>query len=80
MADQDHVKVYDPNAQAPEVAPEVVTPPRTPSQVLGEFFRAVVHHLGSPPKLESLIDEFEELTKAPDVPAPSLVTTEDNHD
>lgn len=73
-------KVHDPNAPAPEVAPEVVAPPRTPSQVLGEFFRAVVHHLGSPPKLEALIDEFEELTKAPDVPAPLAPTGEEAKD
>jgi len=67
----EHVKVYDPNAPAPAAAKEPEKPIRTPSIVIGEFFRAIVNHLGAPPKLEALITEFEEMTQAPPVtPAP----------
>lgn len=61
-------RVYDPNAK-PVVAPEVIAPPRTPSMVIGEFFRALVKRLGNHPELETLLQEFEDMTAAPQIPA-----------
>jgi hypothetical protein len=65
----DHVKVYDPNAPSPQEPAPPVAPVRTPSIVLGEFMRALVSHLGNHPKLDALLTEFEEMTKAPEIPA-----------
>jgi hypothetical protein len=67
----EHLKVYDPNAKPGEVAPEVIAPPRTPSTVQMELMRAIVKVLGNHPELESLLNEFEDLTQAPELPPPS---------
>jgi hypothetical protein len=66
----DHVREYDPNAKPIEPAAAPAPPARTPSIVLGELFRAIVAHLGNHPKLDALLTEFEELTKAPEIEAP----------
>jgi hypothetical protein len=69
-------RIYDPNAK-PEVAPEVIAPKRTPSIVLKEFFRALVKRLGNHPELETLLEEFEALTAAPEIPTP--IPAEEEH-
>jgi hypothetical protein len=64
----DHLKVYDPNAPAPSDPPAPYTPPRTPSIVLAEFFRALCKYTGNHPEVEALLVEYEAMTKAPALP------------
>jgi hypothetical protein len=69
-ATPEHIREFDPNAKPVEPTAPPAPPVRTPSIVLGEFFRAIVEHLGDHPKLMKLLLEFEELTKAPEIPEP----------
>jgi hypothetical protein len=64
----DHLKIYDPNAPAPTEPPAPEPAPRTPSIVLGEFFRALCKYTGNHPEVEALLIEFETLTKPPALP------------
>jgi hypothetical protein len=77
MTDQlDHVKEFDPNAPK-EAAPIALKPPeRTPSKVMGEFFRALVKRLGNHPELEALLEEYEAMTAAPEIPPSPPVVEE----
>jgi len=66
----EHLRVFDPNAKPAEEPAPPAPPPRTPSGVLGEFFRALVKRLGNHPEIEALLEEYEELTAPPKIEPP----------
>lgn len=70
------VRQFDPSGKAPEGPRPLELPPRTVNLVHRELMRGIVQHLGNHPALESLLQEFEQLTSPPLQDVPEVVVDE----